>query len=174
MKRKYFSFERGVESPEIEAAYDAMDSSYICMNDDDDGAFEDVYFCDASIETPESLVPFMYYSTKSDEILDARIERRKEEIGRKKEIEVSRPKKASFFFEYRKMEEMHKFIQGLEVNLSEISIKTTENGCTLSYPAVHPFSVVKEETGWTDEDGPTYSLVTYDANGGIVNVEPKW
>lgn len=82
MKRKYFAFPNEAETPEMEkqidAAMDATDDRYYVINDDDHGASNTIYACDASIETPESLLPFMYYSHKTDEILDRESERRRE------------------------------------------------------------------------------------------------
>ena len=82
MKRKYFSFPNEAETPEMEdqinyamaiMAHDA----YFCINDDDHGAFETIYACDASIETPEVLNPFMHFSPRTDEVLDRELERRR-------------------------------------------------------------------------------------------------
>lgn len=78
MKRKYFAFPNDEESPEIEYAMEIIsDDAYYCINDDDHGAPFTIYACDASIETPEVLTPFMYYSEKTDEVLDREIERRR-------------------------------------------------------------------------------------------------
>ena len=183
MKRKYFEFENGVESPEIDAAYDAIDNNYTWINDDDDGAPSTIYACDAEIETPEALLPFMYYSPSTDERLDREIAER--QVRRKAEQEKKAwltPKRASKFFEYSKLGEMGVFIeQTLKTKtveeLNQLSVKfNAANGCTLYYPAAHPLTQKREETGWTDEDGgrPTCSIITYDDHGGIVDVEPEY
>lgn len=177
MVRKYFAFENGVDSPEIDAAYDAIDNNYTCINEDDDGAPETIYACDAEIETPEALLPFMYYSPSTDERLDWEIAERQERRKVEQEKKAATPKRASRFFEYRELGEMGVFIeQTLKTKtveeLNQLSVKfNAANGCTLYYPAVHPLTKKREETGWTDEDGgrPTYSIITYDAHGGIVD-----
>ena len=182
MVRKYFAFENGVDSPETEAALEAITTDYTWINDDDDGAPETIYACDAEIETPEALLPFMYYSPSTDERLDKEIAERQERRKAEQEKKAAKPKMASQFFEYCNLGEMGVFIeQTLKTKtvqeLNQLSVKfNAANGCTLYYPAVHPLSKKREETGWTDEDGgrPTSSIITYDAHGGIVDVEADY
>ena len=71
MKRKYFIFDNEeLESPEVEVAFEAMTSEYLCINDDDDGAPQTIYCCDAEIETPQALMKFMSFSPETDKRLD--------------------------------------------------------------------------------------------------------
>lgn len=86
--------------------------------------------------------------------------------------------KAEMFFEYRNLDEMGVFIEKIlkfktVAELAQLKVEfSAANGFWLSYPAVKPFAKKRVETDWSDQDGgyPIYSVFTYDALGGIVDV----